>query len=127
MTFTKIRLPHAQLSLNLNLLKQALMSLKSCLACSMLVVIGVFTFIAAVCGYIGSRFRSLFLTIYLVAGSIATLIHAVMILVCFFAFDHVVARIDAIDAKDGKLIAKYVSLVNSRSLWLLFAWLLLSF
>lgn len=82
------------------------------MACSMLVVVGVFTFIAAVCGYIGSRFRSLFLTIYLVAGSIATLIHAVMILVCFFAFDHVVARIDTIDAKDGKLIAKYVSYVS---------------
>ncbi|KAK9862058.1 hypothetical protein WJX84_004809 [Apatococcus fuscideae] len=72
----------------------------------MLVVVGVFTFIAAVCGYIGSRFRSLFLTIYLIAGSIATLVHAVMILVCFFAFEHVVARIDAIDIKDSKLISR---------------------
>ncbi len=74
--------------------------------CRMLVVVGVFTFIAAVCGYIGSRFRSLFLTIYLVAGSIATLVHAVMILVCFFALDHVIARIDAIDEQDKKLISK---------------------
>ena len=72
----------------------------------MLVIVGVFTFIAAVCGYIGSRFRSLFLTIYLVAGSIATLIHAVLILVCFFALDHVIARIDAIDERDKKLISQ---------------------
>ena len=63
--------------------------------------IGCFTMLSSGVGYLGSRFRPVFLTLYLVVGTFATTLQLTLVLGIFAAQDRVAAEIEAADSISG--------------------------
>ena len=75
--------------------------------------IGCFTMLSSGVGYLGSRFRPVFLTLYLVVGTFATTLQLTLVLGIFAAQDRVAAEIEAADSISG---AKHFDSCATRAL-----------
>jgi hypothetical protein len=69
--------------------------------CRALVAVGCFTLLSSAVGYAGSRFRPVFLSLYLVVGTFATTLQLLMVLGIFAAQQHVADEIVAADRVTG--------------------------
>jgi hypothetical protein len=65
------------------------------------VAIGCFTILSSAIGYAGSRFRPVFLGIYLIVGTFATTLQLLLVLGIFFAQEKVADEIEQADSITG--------------------------